>query len=168
MAIVELNPMCKSRRRTYGGLVLRRYGNKVFLSCKPVFRNRRFSKAQLAAQERFRQAAFYATRLMADPRVRKVYEEEARVKRKPARSLIIADFLGAQRNHIPYPASRDLFRNPMYPHPVRLTREIRSGTQPRICGFKNKNESIVVSCFRHLHEDFHAALPPSPNQYWSV
>ena len=95
MAIVKLNPAFGSVRRKFGNLVLKRYDTMTVLSRKPVFRNRKFTAAQRSCQGRFREAAVYAKRLMADPRARAVYEEEARVKGKPARSLIIRDFLHA-------------------------------------------------------------------------
>lgn len=71
------------------------YGTKVVYTRRPVFRNRKFSEAQIASQERFRQAALYARALMSDPSARKVYEDEARVKWKSARGLMISDFLHA-------------------------------------------------------------------------
>ena len=96
MAIAILNPRYKHLRGAIGNIVVKHYGDKVVLTCKPVFRNRTFSPEQKACQQRFRQAALLAKRLMADPRVRRAYEEEARAKRKPARCLIIADLLRVQ------------------------------------------------------------------------
>ena len=95
MAIVKLNSAFVSVRRKWGNLVLKRYGKMVVLSRKPVFRDRKFTASQKACQQRFREAAAFAKRLMADPRARAVYEEEARMKGKPARSLIMKDFLEA-------------------------------------------------------------------------
>ena len=95
MAIAKLSPMYAGYRGAIGTLVVRQYPGRTVVSRKPVFRNRVFSPAQKARQEKFRQAARYATRLMDDPRARRVYEEEARVKRKPILSLMISDFLRA-------------------------------------------------------------------------
>ena len=107
MAIVKLNPHVKIKRGAMGNLVLKHYGDKVVLTRKPVFRNRIFSAEQKECHERFRQAALYAKQLMADPPARAVYEEEARVTGKPARSLIIRDFLKA------YSVSTETVSKPM-------------------------------------------------------
>lgn len=93
MAKVKLNPLLESIRGAIGDVVFKQYGERIILSRRPDFKNRVFSEAQKACQERFRQAALSAKRLMADPRARTVYEEEARVKGKPILSLMIADFL---------------------------------------------------------------------------
>ena len=96
MAIARLNPVLESVRGAVGDVVFKQYGTTLVISRKPVFENRTFSPAQKACQERFRQAALFAQQLMADPSARKVYEEESRVKGKPIRSLMIADFLHAR------------------------------------------------------------------------
>ena len=99
MAVVKLNPGYENIRWSKGNLVLKHYARVTVLSRKPVFTNRRFTEAQKACQARFREAALFAKRLMEDPRARAVYEEEARLKGKPARSLIIADYLHAPSGH---------------------------------------------------------------------
>ena len=99
MAIVRIKPGYENIRLSRGNLVLKHYGAVTVLSRKPTFRNRKFTEAQKACQERFREAALVAKRLMADPRARAVYEGEARQKGKPARSLIIADYLHAPSVH---------------------------------------------------------------------
>lgn len=96
MAIARLNPLLESIRGAVGDVVFKQYGTKLVISRKPVFRNRTFGPAQKGCQERFRQAALFAQQLMADPSARKLYEEESRVKGKPVRSLMIADFLHAR------------------------------------------------------------------------
>ncbi len=96
MAITELIPLFVSIHGRVGDKVLKQYGTKVVISRRPVFRNRKFSEAQRAWQERFRQAVQHANRLMADPRAREVYKQEAVAKGKPVRSLMIADFLNAR------------------------------------------------------------------------
>ncbi len=93
MAQGKLNPVFENFRGTIGDMVVKQYGSKTVLSRKPVFRDRVFSEAQKASHEKFREAALYARSLMSDPCARQFYEEEARVKGKPVRSLIIADFL---------------------------------------------------------------------------
>lgn len=93
MARVRLNPIFESVRGSIGDLTVRQYGTRVVFSRKPVFRNRIFSTAQKARQERFREAALYAKQVLDDPRVQAVYGDEARAKGKSIRSLIISDFL---------------------------------------------------------------------------
>ncbi len=96
MALTELIPLFVSIHGRVGDKVLKQYGTKIVISRRPVFRNRKFTEAQRAWQERFRQAVQYANRLMADPRAREVYKQEAVAKGKPVRSLMIADFLNAR------------------------------------------------------------------------
>ena len=121
MAIVKLKPGYENIRLSRGNLVLKHYGTVTVLSRKPTFRNRKFTEAQKACQERFREAALFAKRLMEDPRVRAVYEEEARLNGKPARSLIIADYLHAPSVHeidiSPCKCVDDLPSNPDKRHP---------------------------------------------------
>jgi len=95
MAKAKLNPILESVRGTIGDMVLKQYGSRLVISRKPVWRNRTFSEAQRAEQAKFREAARYAKRLMADPRAREVYEDKARLQGKLVRSLIISDFLNS-------------------------------------------------------------------------
>ena len=95
MANAKLLGIFESVRGAIGDMVVKQYGTKTVITRRPVFRNRTFSEAQKAAQEKFRQAALYAKHLMQDPRARKVYEEEARLKAKPILSLMISDYLNA-------------------------------------------------------------------------
>ena len=96
MALVKLNPMFVGIRGTVGrNMVLKHYATRIVLSRKPVFRNRIFTEAQRASQERFREATRYAKRLMADPRAREAYRRKAEQSGKPIMSLIVGDYLGA-------------------------------------------------------------------------
>ena len=95
MATGEFNPLFESVRGAIGDIVVRHYGTRTVISRKPVFRNRVFSEAQKSSHERFRQATLFAQRLMADPRARAIYEEEARQTRKPILSLMIGDYFHA-------------------------------------------------------------------------
>ena len=137
MAIAILNPRYNNLRGAIGGLVVKHYWDKVVLTRKPVFRNRIFSTEQKACHERFRQAVLYAKRLMEDPRARAVYEEEARVTGKPARSLIIRDFLKA--------------------YSVSIETVSILASQPFGDGGDLKNKSIPTSesGFGHFHQGFH-------------
>ena len=63
MAIVRIKPGYENIRLSRGNLVLKHYGAVTVLSRKPTFRNRKFTEAQKACQERFREAALVAKRL---------------------------------------------------------------------------------------------------------
>lgn len=93
MARVELNPAFETIRGSIGGMVIKRYGNKLVLSQKPVFRNRKFTKAQKQNQERFRRANAHATMVMLDAVKRKPFEQAAAETGKPVRSLIISEYM---------------------------------------------------------------------------
>lgn len=54
-----------------------------------------WTEAQLAAQERFRQAAPYGKMVMADPETKALYEKAAKAKGKPVFSPTVADFFNA-------------------------------------------------------------------------
>ncbi len=95
MAKVRLNPIFEALRGQIGDLVFRRYGDKVVVSRKPDTEGREFSEAQLAHQERFRQAALFGKMVMADPETKTIYEQAARAKGKPVFSLTVADFFHA-------------------------------------------------------------------------
>ena len=93
MARAKLSPILESVRGAMGDMVWKQYRSRVVVSRKPVFRNRIFSEAQKARQEKFRQATIYAKQLMTDTRAREAYEEEARIMDKPILSLMISDYL---------------------------------------------------------------------------
>ncbi|MBC8509687.1 MAG: hypothetical protein H8D34_32980 [Chloroflexi bacterium] len=95
MAKVKLNPILEQIRGNVGDLVFKRYGDEVLIAKKPDMSDRELSPAQLAAQERFRQAAMYGKMVMADPETKALYTEAARVKGKPVFSLTVADFFNA-------------------------------------------------------------------------
>ena len=98
MARVELHPAFRGMRGCIGDLVVRRYGDKIVLSQKPVFRNRKFSKAQKKNQETFRQATSYAATLMRDAEKRKPYEKLAAQTGKTVRGLIISEYMRVHQN----------------------------------------------------------------------
>lgn len=95
MAKVKLNPVLEQVRGQVGDLVFKRSGEDVIIARKPDFSDRQLTEAQIAAQERFRQAALYGKLVMADPDTRKLYEDAARAKHQPMFSLTIADFFNA-------------------------------------------------------------------------
>jgi hypothetical protein len=83
MAKVKLNPILEQVRGQVGDLVFKRYEDQVVISRKPDFEGREPTEAQLAARERFRQAAFYGKMVMADPETKALYEEAAKAKGQP-------------------------------------------------------------------------------------
>ncbi|MBX2992767.1 MAG: hypothetical protein KF749_16570 [Bacteroidetes bacterium] len=95
MARIELNPAFEAIRGSIGGLVIKRYGNKLVLSQKPVFRNRKFSKAQKKNQEAFGEATRYANNLLRDPEQRKPFEKLAAQSGRTVRGLMIAEYMRA-------------------------------------------------------------------------
>ena len=95
MAKVRLNPILEQVLGQVGELVFKRSGERVILARKPDFSDRQASEAQLAAQERFRQAALYGKMVMADPDTKQLYGEAARGKGQPVFSLTVADFFNA-------------------------------------------------------------------------
>ena len=95
MAKVKLNLVLEQVRGQVGDLVFKRYGEGVVISRKPDMAGREPTEAQLAARERFRQAALYGKMVMADPETRTLYEKAAKAKGKPVFSLTVADFFNA-------------------------------------------------------------------------
>jgi len=95
MAKVRLNPILEQIRGQVGDLVFKRSGEQVILARKPDFSERQSTEAQLAAQERFRQAALYGKMVMADPDTKEIYTEVAKAKGQPVFSLTVADFFNA-------------------------------------------------------------------------
>ena len=69
MAKVKLNPVLEQIRGQVGDLVFKRYGDETIISRKPDMSDREPSEAQLAAQNRFRQAALYGKMVTLAPAV---------------------------------------------------------------------------------------------------
>jgi len=95
MAKVRLNPILKQIRGQVGDLVFRRYGDETIISQKPGRPDIEPSAAQLAARERFREAALYGKMVMADAETKALYVDAAKAKGKPVFSLTVADFFNA-------------------------------------------------------------------------
>ena len=95
MARVKLNPILEQVRGQVGDLVFKRYGEEVVISRKPDFEGREPTAAQLAARERFREAALYGKIVMADPETKAIYVEAAKAKGQLVFSLTVADFFNA-------------------------------------------------------------------------
>lgn len=95
MARVKLNPLLEQVRGQIGDLVFKRYGDGVILSRKAENGDTPPSAAQLAHQQRFREATVYGRTVLADPDVREVYDDVAHRRGHPTFSVIVADFLNA-------------------------------------------------------------------------
>jgi hypothetical protein len=95
MAKVKLNPILEQISGQVGDLVFKRYGDKTIIGQKPDLSGVEATPAQLAARERFREAALYGKMVMADPDAKALYSEVAKAKGKPVFSLTIADFFNA-------------------------------------------------------------------------
>lgn len=95
MAKVKLNPILDQLSGKIGNLVFKRYGDKTIISEKADRSGIEPSEAQLAAQDRFRQAVLFGKTVMADPEAKALYDEVADAKGKPVFSLTVADFFHA-------------------------------------------------------------------------
>lgn len=95
MAKVKLNPVLEKIQGQIGDLVFKRYGDEVVISRKADMSGRTPSAAQLAHQERFREAAMYGRMVMADPESKALYVDAAKAKGKPVYALMVADFFNA-------------------------------------------------------------------------
>lgn len=93
MAKVQLNPIVNNVRGKLGRVVFRRYGTETIMASLPNTEGREWTEAQLAARERFRQAATYTKAALANPLTRAVYEEAAQSRRLPITSVAMADWL---------------------------------------------------------------------------
>lgn len=95
MAKVKLNPILEQISGKIGDLVFRRYGDETIISQNPDRSGIVPSAAQLAARERFREAALYGKIVMADPETKALYTDAAKTKGQPVFSLTVADFFNA-------------------------------------------------------------------------
>ena len=78
-----MNPILEQSLGGVGDHVFKRYGEEEVISRRPDFEGREWTEAQLAAQERFREAALYGKMVMADPETKAIYDEVAKAKGQP-------------------------------------------------------------------------------------
>ena len=98
MAKVKLNPILVELHGKVGDMVFRRTRNGgVSLIRKADMSNVKWSPAQVANRQRFREAAAYAKQLLADPQVRVTYEEIAEKQGKRASEVAISEYLQKQK-----------------------------------------------------------------------
>lgn len=93
MAILKPNPSIGKPSGSVGELVYAHYpGGRVVIRRKPGPETRQ-TPAEQAAQNRFREAVRYRGRVTADPQQLAPYKTAARIRRKRACDLALADFL---------------------------------------------------------------------------
>lgn len=94
MAKVKLNPILLELHGKVGDMVFRRTrSGGVSLIRKADMSNVKWSPAQVANRQRFREAAAYAKQLLADPQVRATYEEIAVKQGKRAVEVAVSEYL---------------------------------------------------------------------------
>ncbi|MFT3782003.1 MAG: hypothetical protein QM790_08300 [Nibricoccus sp.] len=96
MATTQLNPLLENLNGSIGDLVIYKRAGRLIISRKPDLSRRVLSPAQQKQVERFRKATQYAVEALADPARRAMYEAAAQRTGKPARSLVIAEYLNAR------------------------------------------------------------------------
>ena len=94
MAKVKLNPILVELHGKVGDMVFRRTRNGgVSLIRKADMSKVKWSPAQVANRQRFREAAAYAKQLLADPQVRAAYEKLAAQQGKRASEVAVSEYL---------------------------------------------------------------------------
>ena len=94
MAKAKLNPILVELHGKMGDVVFRRTRNGgVSLIRKADMSNVKWSPAQVANRQRFREAAAYAKQLLSDPQVRAVYQETGAKQGKRALEVAISEYL---------------------------------------------------------------------------
>ena len=94
MAKAKLNPILLELHGKVGNMVFRRTRNGgVSLIRKADMSNVKWSPAQVANRQRFREAVAYAKQRLADPQVRATYEEIAAKQGKRALEVAISEYL---------------------------------------------------------------------------
>ena len=94
MAKAKLNPILMELHGAVGDMVFRRTRNGgVSLIRKADMSNVKWSPAQVANRQRFREAVAYAKQLLSDPQVRTAYEEIGAKQGKRALEVAISEYL---------------------------------------------------------------------------
>jgi len=93
MAKIILNPLVQSVHGKMGNIVFRRsYTGTMSIMKLPDMSNVKWSEAQRAHRQRFKQAVAYAKAALADPTVRAKYEKAAIKAHKRPFDLAVSDF----------------------------------------------------------------------------
>ena len=94
MAKVKLNPMFEEVHGKFGDMVFRRTRNGgLSLMRKPDMSKVKWSPAQKANRQRFREAMAYAQQALADPQLRATYEGIAAQTGKRPLEAAISEYL---------------------------------------------------------------------------
>jgi hypothetical protein len=92
MAHTTENSLVKFFGGRFGNMVFRNYDGMSVLSPRPVFKDRKFSEAQKACQQRFGKGPAWARKALADPELAAFYNSKA-TKRVNAWNLAMSDYL---------------------------------------------------------------------------
>ncbi|MGA3012927.1 MAG: hypothetical protein ABSD71_02710, partial [Bacteroidales bacterium] len=92
MAVSQTNVVVKNFHGKVGNIVLRVFGNKTVMSCLPTTKNRKWSKAQLENQDRFRKATKYGHKVLADADLDLFYKNKAK-ENQSSWNASISDYL---------------------------------------------------------------------------
>jgi hypothetical protein len=93
MAKVKLNQIVIDVRGKVGEFVFRRtHTGEIILSKSPDMSNVKWSEAQAAHRQRFKEAIAYAKAAMADPQVRAIYEKLAAEQNKRPFDTAVSDY----------------------------------------------------------------------------
>ena len=94
MAKVKLNPMFEEVHGKFGDMVFRRMRNgRLSLIRKADMSKVKWSPAQQANRQRFREAVAYARQALANPQLRATYEAVAAQTGKRPIEVAISDYL---------------------------------------------------------------------------
>ena len=94
MAKVKLNPLITQLSGKMGDVVFRISATgKTTIAKRPDMSNVKWSPAQQAHRERFKQAAAYAKVALDQPDLRAVYEQKGAQEHKTAYAMAVSDFL---------------------------------------------------------------------------
>ncbi len=93
MPKVVLNPAIREIRGKLGGMVFRlSHTGELIVTKAPDMSKVKWSKAQKAHRQRFKQAVIYAKAAMAEPKVRAAYEKLAAKNHKRPFDMAVSDY----------------------------------------------------------------------------
>ena len=93
MARATLNAVVGGISGKSGGFIFRQLGGETFISQPASVRPGKASRAQQAQRDRFKEATWYARRVLADPCQLEAYQALGRQLKRRADKLVTSDFL---------------------------------------------------------------------------
>lgn len=93
MSKVDLNPLVSGFSGKIGNAVMRRRGDKTYMSSRPKPRTRELSEKEAAHRERFRRATIYAKGIVASIEAKAPYEQAAKSRNLSAFVVAVTDYL---------------------------------------------------------------------------